>query len=167
MKKIYLSYLFVALFSSTMFTSCNNDDEHIPSNVTRAVLDAFEMDYPSVNRVDWDYEHGYSIAEFHQNNTELHVWYNRDADWCMTETELGHTLANVPHGIQDAFLKSNYDMWNVDEITRYERPADEFYLIEVERKGEKDRKLFYSPTGMLLKDAVDTANDDVLPNITF
>jgi hypothetical protein len=55
----------------------------------------------------------------------------------------------------------------VDDIDKYERPAGVFYLIEIEKNGQKDRNLFYDENGNLLKDVVDTEKDTVLPNISF
>jgi hypothetical protein len=55
----------------------------------------------------------------------------------------------------------------VDDIDKYERPKDVFYLIEVETKGEKDRDLFYASDGTLLKDEADRENNEVKPDIVF
>ena len=60
-----------------------------------------------------------------------------------------------------------YADWRVDDIDKYERPGDTFYLIEIEKGGQQDRDLFYAEDGTLLKDAVDTNNDKILPNIKF
>jgi hypothetical protein len=49
----------------------------------------------------------------------------------------------------------------------YEREDMTFYLVEVEKNGEKDRNLYYNAEGGLLKDEVDAPNDDVLPTTQF
>ena len=54
-----------------------------------------------------------------------------------------------------------------DDIDKYECPDKTFYLIEVKKAGQRDRKLFYSQDGLLLKDVEDKENDDVLPTISF
>jgi hypothetical protein len=55
----------------------------------------------------------------------------------------------------------------VDDIDRFERPADEFYLIDVETKGQQDRSLYFAPDGRLLKDEADRGDDDVRPDIVL
>jgi hypothetical protein len=85
----------------------------------------------------------------------------------MTESDLGVNLSVLPQAVQDAFKSSQYANWHVDDIDKYERPNDVFYLIEIETKGESDRDLFFAPDGSLLKDDVDKENNEVTPSIVF
>ena len=123
--------------------------------------------FPTVNRVEWEKKSGYYVADFHDNGVEMDAWFNSDAVWCMTETDLRTNLNELPGLVQNAFQTSEYADWRVDDIDKFERPAGVFYLIEVEKSGQQDRDLFYDEDGTLLKNVVDTGKDEVLPSISF
>lgn len=149
------------------FWSCDDDDDLSASKVPADVQAAFEAKFPAVNRVEWEKKSGYYVAEFKENGVDVEAWYDSNAVWCMTETDLRTDLAVLPGLVQSAFQSSQYADWRVDDIDKYERPGEYFYLIEVEKSGQLDRNLFYAEDGTLLKDVVDTSNDEVLPNIKF
>ena len=107
------------------------------------------------------------MAEFRDNGLDMEAWYDSDAIWCMTETDLRTDLNELPGLVKNAFETSEYMDWRVDDIDKYERPSGIFYLIEVEKSGQQDRDLFYDEDGTLLKDVVDKENNKVLPNISF
>lgn len=155
----------VALFSMFLGVSCSDDDH--PANIPDTVKETLKKDYPNAGWVEWSVKAGYYVADFHQNGEELDVWYNNQAQWCMTETDFERNFTLLPSVVQDAYQTSGYASWRIDNIDKYECPDKTFYLIEIETKGERDRKLFYSDTGLLLKDVEDKNNDDVLPNISF
>ena len=69
--------------------------------------------------------------------------------------------------MQDALQNGQYSTWYVDDIDRFERPTDEFYLIDVDTKGQQDRNLYFAPDGRLLKDEADRGDDDVRPDIVL
>lgn len=155
----------IALFTLFIGASCSDDDH--PANISDAVKDTFMNDYPHAGRVEWSVKAGYYVADFYEDGVEKDVWYTKNAQWCMTETDLGRSLNLLPADVQNAFQNSGYDSWNVDNIDKYECPDKTFYLLEIETKGKRDRKLFYSDGGKLLRDVEDKENDDVLPTITF
>ncbi len=159
---------FLFLFCSVVLLSaCDNDDDLPSSKVPETVKSAFDAKFPTVNRVEWEKQSGYYVADFHENGVEMEAWFDSDAVWCMTETDLRTDLSALPGLVQNAFQTGNYADWRVDDIDKYERPAGVFYLIEVEKAGQQDRDLFYAEDGTLLKDDVDRENGEVLPNITF
>ena len=85
----------------------------------------------------------------------------------MTEFDLGVSVSALPQAVQSAFLESQYSSWHVEDINKYERANDVFFLIEVETKGQQDRNLYYNEEGSLLKDEVDRENDDITPDTTL
>ena len=165
--KTRLLGLAVVLAGAMAFTSCEKDDDLHLSDVPAAVLDSFDAKYPNVSRAEWEKKGGYIVADFWQDGMDTHVWYSSNGDWQMTEYDLGVNLSALPQAVQDAFQSGQYSTWRVDDIDKYERPKDVFYLIEVETKGEKDRDLFYASDGTLLKDEVDRENNEVKPDIVF
>lgn len=164
MKKMF-SWLIGATIIAMPINACSDNDHSYstPGNV----LEAFQAQFPLATNVDWDMESGFYVAEFKINGLEHHVWYDDDAIWRMTETEIGLNMLAVPEAVQDAFLNSGYQEWFIEDIDKYQRPDDEFYLIEIEMMGQQDRNLFFAPDGKLLRDEVSKENVEVLPTIIF
>ncbi len=154
--------LLIALCGMMTLQSCDNDDN--PLAVTATTRTAFENRYPDATHAEWELKAGYHVAEFWENGKEKEAWFTPSGDWCMTETDFGVALSQLPSEVQATFGNSVYGNWHIEDIDFYERPDKTFYLIEVEAKGEKDHKLFYSPQGVLLKEAVDKNNDEVRPD---
>jgi hypothetical protein len=69
--------------------------------------------------------------------------------------------------VKETFLAGQYATWGVDDIDKYEREDLTFYLVEVEKKGQKDMDLYYTEDGTVLKEVEDRPNDDVLPTTSF
>ena len=165
--KAKLYGLFLALCGAVVLTSCDKEDDLRVSDVPGAVMSSFEAKYPNASRAEWEKKGGYIVADFWQEGMETNVWYNPNGEWLMTEYDLGLNLSALPQAVQDAFRGSQYATWHVDDLDKYERPNDVFYLIEVETKGERDRDLFFAPDGSLLKDEVDKENNEVTPSMVF
>lgn len=166
MKKRF-NWFFLALFGAVVMTSCEKEDDLRVSDVPNVVMNSFEANFPNASRAEWEKKQGYIVADFWQEGMETHVWYNPNGDWLMTEYDLGVNVSALPQAVQSAFQSGQYGTWRVDDIDKYERPNDTFYLIEVETKGERDRDLYYAPDGTLLKDEVDRENNEVTPGIVF
>jgi hypothetical protein len=152
----------------TMFlTSCENDDDLRVSDIPSTVVDSFVSKFPDAGSTEWEKKGGYVVADFWQGGIEVQAWYGTDGQWLMTEYDLGIDLSALPQAVQDALQNGQYGTWYVDDIDRFERPADEFYLIDVEKKGREDRNLYFAPDGRLLKDEADRGDDDVRPDIVL
>lgn len=159
-----LSMILFAVLGLALGTSCEKEDDL--RRVDRELSEALNARFPEAVWVEWEKNRDFYVAEFHDAGTEVKVWYTGDAQWCMTERDLGRDAASLPEVVKEAFGTSAYaSAWRVDDIDKYERPGEVFYLIEVEKAGERDRDLFYSEAGVLLKDDLDRG--DVLPDMKF
>lgn len=168
MKK-YFKYLCMGIAGMLFLNSCDdddNDDLRLP-DVPQAVVGTFEAMFPGVNSVEWEKERDWYVADFWYGNAVTEAWFDANGDWCMTEIDLGKNVSNLPEAVQMAFNGSEYANWTMDDMDKYERPADTFYLIEVERNGEWDRNLYYASDGQLLKDEVDRVDHEVRPDTKF
>lgn len=159
--------LFLVLFGAVVLTSCDKEDDIRISDVPSAVMNSFDANFPNASRAEWEKKSGCYVVDFWQDGMDMSAWYNPNGEWLMTESDLGVNLSVLPQAVQDAFKSSQYANWHVDDIDKYERPNDVFYLIEIETKGESDRDLFFAPDGSLLKDDVDKENNEVTPSIVF
>lgn len=166
MKK-YFYYLCVALTGMVFLNSCDEDDDIRFSDVPQAVVNTFNVMFPDVERAEWEKSRGYYVAECWYQQVETQAWFKKDGTWSMTESDLRTSLTNLPESVQTAFNASKYATWRVDDIDKFERPTDTFYLIEVETNGKRDRDLFFSPDGTLLLDEVDKDGRTVTPDKTF
>lgn len=164
MKKFFY-YLCVLVSGVVFLNSCDSDDDDIRlSDVPETVLVTIGEMYPDMSAVEWERNRGYYVAEFWYQGVERHAWFSGNGAWHMTETDLGRSLANLPEPVQNAFLATQYATWEVDDIDMYERPDITFYLIEVEANGQRDRDLYFSADGTLLKNETDNYGREVTPD---
>lgn len=166
MKKLFIYscfYLSVSLVSLVLMSSCEKDDDIHWSDLPQAIVATFESKYPNSGRVEWEKKRGYYVVEFWWQQVETQVWFDKNGTWCMTETDLGYSITSLPDAVQHTLAESKYSTWKVDDLYKYERPNDTFYLVEVEMNGQRDRDLFFGPDGTLLKDEVDGYGTDVTP----
>ncbi len=159
--KLNLYVCSLALCGAMALQSCSDDNN--PTNVSEAIQSALQAKYPSVTGEEWEQKSGYYVAEFRTNGMETDAWFTTAGVWCMTETDLGRDKSALPSEVKVAFEGSDYKTWTVEDIDKYERPNETFYLIEVETAGKPDHKLYYATDGTLLKSVDDAENDDVLP----
>lgn len=160
-RRVYLVLL--AVIGLAIATGC--EKEYDLRGVDRELSEALTSKYPDAVWVEWEKNRSWFVAEFRIGGRDVQVWYSGNAQWCMTETDLGRNVSGLPAAVSKAFEAGEYASWRVDDIDKYERPGEVFYLLEIEKQGERDRMLFYSENGGLLKDVRDRS--DVLPDIKF
>lgn len=148
-------WMMVCALGMFSLTSCSDDDDNninVPDNVTRAFSDK----YAGVGRVDWDRERGgYLVAEFNKDGKEYDAWFTETGEWVMTEVDHGKRLENLPQAVQDGYKATTYytNNWTIDDIDEIQRPAYEtFYIIEVEKRGERDYDLYFDANGTLFRE---------------
>jgi len=131
----------------TLIAGCDKDDDGI--RVDRAMEEAFRSRYPGVTHVEWERNNDYYVADFRQNGTEAEAWYDRQAIWCMTETDLRY--ADLPQAVGTAFEESDYSRWRIDDIDMLEYPDREtVYILEVEQ-GNAECDLYFTVDGVMVK----------------
>ena len=170
MKKLFIYscfYLSVSLVSLVLMSSCEKDDDIHWSDLPQAVVSTFESKYPDAGRVEWEKKRGYYVVELWYQQVETQAWFEKNGAWCMTETDLGRSVASLPEAVQHALAESRYSTWEVDDLDKYERLNDTFYLVEVEMAGQRDRDLFFAPDGTILLDEVDGYGTEVTPDKAF
>lgn len=140
-------------------TACDDDNDVV--NPADKYVDALEALYPGVAQTaSWESRRDYMVAEFSALNAEdREVWLKKgDASWAMTVTD-GIGFAALPEVVQGAFAAGEYATWTIDDVDYYERPDLNFYVVEVEKAGNHDTDLYYSPDGSLIKAERETGAD--------
>lgn len=148
-----LYILALALFTTVLTTSC--DKEYDIRHIDATFSNALTAQYPNALWVEWERNYDFYVAEFYENGTQLKVWFDKKANWCMTETDMGRKLENLPAAVAGAFEGGNYNKWMIDNMDKYERADGTYYLIEIDLEGSADRDLYYSSTGTLLRDSAE------------
>lgn len=160
-----------------VFTACSDNDDNkvIPSDVPEAVLKAFENKYGDVKDVKWEKKNNYNVARFQTgaitkagNSYTTSAWYDDNGSEKQVNQDI--PFANLPEAVKtafDAYQKKMYADWKTDDevdvVSRLDMGL--IYIIEIE-KGKEERDLSFSPEGVLLKDVLDTDDDDeILPVI--
>ncbi|MEG1615755.1 MAG: PepSY-like domain-containing protein [Bacteroidales bacterium] len=147
--------LLLLALAASAFTmqSCEKDDD--VTTVPAAVAESFSAKYPKATRVSWEYEDGYLIADFYnENNQEAEAWFDHKGVWYLTETDISFTY--LPTAVKDAFGASKYAAWKIDDVDMVERAnQDLFYVIEVE-SGKLEYDLYYDADGTLTKEEIDS-----------
>lgn len=159
--KIKFYFLLFAVTSTLAFQSCDNNDNL--KTVPVELQNAFANKYPGIQKVDWEQEGGYYVADFMDGAFEASAWFDKTAKWVLTETDL--IYQSLPNAVKATFENSEYNTptWKLDDIDRLDRPEQEtIYVIEVESKTQ-DLDLLYRSDGVLIKSVVDE-NDRHYPN---
>ena len=68
----------LALLSVSAFA-----EGRLPANIQTA----FQTLYPQATDVEWEQMAGCYVAEFIADGQEIDVWFNKQAEWVMTETD--------------------------------------------------------------------------------
>lgn len=162
MKKslLFMSAVAVAL---PLFYSCDDDNDNDDvKDVPKEYTEAFQSKFPGVKVSEWERKIGYMVADFRRDGHEMEAWFGNGASWAMTVTDYDRNVSALPLAVTESFASSDYSMWTVDDVDFYERVADSFYVIEVEKRGERDTDLYYAVDGRLIKTSTDT-DMEILP----
>ena len=156
--KELMKCMMACAFGVFALTSCSDDDD-APVNVPDAVTRAFSDKYTGVSRVEWDREKGgYLVAEFWKDGKEHEAWFDANGEWFMTEVDYGRNLTSLPQAVQEGYNSTTYAQtdWMVDDIDEIQSKGyDTFYIIEVEKRGERDTDLYFDLNGTLFREVQD------------
>lgn len=163
MKKLFIAIAVMAV-TMTGFSSCSDDDDDLVT-VDPAYTNALSAIYPGVaDKAEWEVKGEYYVAEFRNDQRQdVDVWFAQGAKWAMTEIDLGRNPLSLPDAVSASYAANDRSIdWTIDDIEYYERPDIVFYVIEIEKAGQRDRDLYYSPDGSLIKD-VESDGIDITP----
>jgi hypothetical protein len=122
------------------------------AKVPKVIQDSFTRRYPTATDVKWENEMLYYSVRFKIDDTKMiaeyegkGVWRNSRKDW---------TYEKLPTVILDAFKKTKYAEWPVNEVKIVSTPKDpELYRLTVGRDEFNRRNLYFNKTGRLVKDS--------------
>ena len=124
------------LVTAAILLSCEKYEDGKP---LKNVLNAFSEMYPGARDVEWDAENGYWVVSFElgtpPNVKECEAWYDVDANWLRTETDLVDSA--LPQSVKDAIAASEYAsaLLSAGDVDYVETPDGNFYELEVNLNG--------------------------------
>lgn len=155
----YVSFVACLMLGTVVLGSCNSDDEG-GSAPTPAFQKALEQLYPTAVNVDWKQKGAYYVADCWVGDVEKDVWFDANANWVMTETDL-ISIDYLPPAVYTTFRNSSYSNWVVDEVTALEYPDDPtFEFVVGVENGSSEVDLYFSEQGGLLHEKDVTNGDD-------
>lgn len=153
--KVYKIFFVMAVLAIT-FISCDDDDD--AKFVPQVVKNAFLQQFSPNNRVEWEVKSVGYVAEFVNNGQKTTAWFEHSGGLMMTEVNISYPA--LPEAVKATFEQSKYAKWRKEDVEKVIRPAVEtLYIIEVE-SGDTEVDLYYSETGILVKEVVDIDNDN-------
>ena len=130
---------------------------------------AFQTLYPQATDVEWEQIAGCYVAEFIADGQEIDVWFNKQAEWVMTETDV-ESLEKVPAPVAEAFMSSTMTGMRLRDIRIITFPKHPtVIIIEVEQyNSDEEFQLFYAPDGKLLQSLdVTELGGEIYPGLFF
>ena len=135
----------VSLFIAAIAISILSCGQDIPdSKVPSVVLNAVKSKYPGAGDVDWEKKKDYYKAEFDIDKVEHTFHIDESGKVLQHKKEI--TLAELPAAAQEN-IKSSHAGFEIDDIAIIEKNGQTFYEVELEAKGQKDKKVYFDTQG--------------------
>lgn len=128
----------------------------------------FKKMYPKANDIAWSQDSCYYCANFMMNGFTKKVWFNAQAQWQMTQTDLV-SLDRLSPRVYNAFVFGPYASWVAEDVTMVDFPKWQSIIVIKVGLDNVDIKyqLFYTPKGIMLKKRNVSYMHDILGPGTF
>ena len=107
-----------------------------------------EQMYPGARIQERDWDDGYLEVEIWHDGREKDVYFNGAGEWVWTEWDVRYS--ELPEAVKSV-LTSGYGDYEVDDVTYVETPSGEYYLIELEGRGDRELHLRIDASGNILQ----------------
>lgn len=125
----------------------DSDDIHTPpaAPTTPAAIENFiKENYPDARIIETEVENGITEVDIIHNQIGKDVKFNSTNEWISTSSDV--LVQRLPALVTDA-IKAGYGTYAIDDVDYVETPTGNFYLIELEKKGENDTKVKVKENG--------------------
>lgn len=113
-----LAMMFIAAMA---FGACDDDDKNDNIKAPDAVSKALKDKYPAAMDIEWERKGDYFVADCWMDGREMDVWYDVQATWKLTETDI--LWEGLPPTVQTAFEGGEYAQWRREDIDMLEYPV--------------------------------------------
>jgi len=126
----------------------NSGGGHTPQGVLPAVKEFIAGKYPGARIVDVERERNAIEVDIVDGTARRELLFTTAGEWTRTETEIRR--ADIPAAVMNALAASPYASWNIDDVDHHDTPAGEYYMVELEARGQRDVHLKIDPAGNIL-----------------
>lgn len=98
-----LAMMFIAAMA---FGACDDDDKNDNIKAPDAVSKALKDKYPAAMDIEWERKGDYFVADCWMDGREMDVWYDVQATWKLTETDI--LWEGLPPTVKTAFEGGEY-----------------------------------------------------------
>ena len=144
MKKYWFLFAVLAL---AVFSSCD-DDNVIPSQPSSAIEEYIQTKYPNARIIEIDREdRGYTEVDIINEGVLLELLFDEGGAWVQTSQDV--RVRELPQAVTSA-IQAAYPGYQIDDADWVETPESEWYLVELEMRGEADRYVRVTVDGTIL-----------------
>ncbi len=145
-------YLSVILFF--IFSLCY-------SQTNTLYQDSLMKVYPDAENVIWSESGIFHIAQFELNEFSKKVWFDNNAKWIMSVTDL-ETTDELPSNVYTVFMFTQYSQWNVLNVYWIQFPSQqEQYIVKVNQDNSSESfYIFFEPGGKVIN-TLNISNQDI------
>lgn len=129
----------------------HNAGDYIITEMPVQIKEYIIQSHPNAIIVDVDREKDKWEVELIENITQKELDFTLDTNsWMQTKWEV--QIKDIATVVLDVIKTTPYATWTIDDVDFVQNPQGEFYLIEFEKKGEKEiKKLFNAETGLMIE----------------
>ena len=142
----------ILLFAAAVIVlpACGQDipATQVPSVVQNTVV----TKYANATHLEWNKKTGFYRAEFDIDKTEYTVHVADDGKLLLSKTEIPENA--LPAAVS-AVVKKDHAGYAIDDMEKIEKDGMVYYLLELEKKGEKDKQLLFKPDGTIMVNTID------------
>ncbi|HIZ85795.1 MAG TPA: PepSY-like domain-containing protein [Candidatus Coprenecus stercoravium] len=115
--------------------------------VSDDIAAVIEQMYPGARILERDYDNGYLEVEIFHDGRDKDVYFNGAGEWVRTEWDVRYP--ELPEPVRN-LLTSDYRDYEVDDIKFVQTPSSEYYLLELEGRGDREINLRVDASGNVL-----------------
>lgn len=118
-------------------TDHDDYEDLLPPNqsISSVITDFINNKYPNARIIETDVEHGQTEVDIIHDNRSKEVVFNNKQEWLNTHYDVQKN--EVDKTVQEALANSDYKDFYIDDIEKYETPAGDYYLFELEKGAQE------------------------------
>ena len=120
----------------------------IPSQPSSAIEEYIQTNYPNARIIEIDREdRGYTEVDIINEGVLLELLFDEGGAWVQTSKDV--RVRELPQAVTSA-IQATYPGYQIDDADWVETPESEWYLVELEMRGEADLYVRVTEDGTIL-----------------
>lgn len=103
--------------------------------------------YPGARILEQDWDDGYLEVEIWHDNKEKNIYFNGAGEWVRSKWDV--RISELPKEVTDT-LSKEYPDYRIDDAEYIQTPESEYYLIELEGRGDLEKNVRITSDGTIL-----------------